>query len=88
MSLYKWDMKTITRSEDYAVKGLLQVAQNKMSEINFLEKEIRKILGDTDGGHTSDAIFGGINADTETLYQRLGITVNRKNSVGRPKIKK
>lgn len=66
------------------VMGLLQIAHQKVAEMTFIEKEIRKILEDTDGGHTSDAIFSGSPVDTSTLYSRLQIKVVA-NRAGRPK---
>lgn len=67
-------MKTITKSQYYALMGLREVARKNWEQLCLLEKAAAEITGEIDGlGHSSDYLAG--SRELEDMLRILEIKV-------------
>lgn len=55
--------------------GLLALAEDRRRELKQIERSARRIVGEEEGGHVVDAVWGGYEMNAAQLLAKLDIPV-------------
>lgn len=72
--------KTISHNDYLQLLGLLKLAEDHRKALKDIERSALAILGDNEGGHASDVVWGGYPYSPAKLLELLGIGVVEEQS--------
>lgn len=68
--------RAIISHDDYVrLVGLLTLASDYRQRLTAIERSLAALVGEAEGGHASDAVWGGYDLTADQLLGLVGLTV-------------